>query len=103
MKTPTSTKALFAKLSRREMETYALVAQGMSDKEIAEELKISRSGVRRHMERLFFKLGSIRSRGKLTQIFFQNRRAIKSVMVAKMPVVKVTSGAKPPAGGPSKP
>jgi len=47
----------FASLSRRERETLALLAEGLSNAEIAERLGISEKTVRNHLSHLFDKLG----------------------------------------------
>jgi DNA-binding NarL/FixJ family response regulator len=47
----------FAALSRRERETLALLAGGLSNAEIAERLGISEKTVRNHLSHLFDKLG----------------------------------------------
>jgi pimeloyl-ACP methyl ester carboxylesterase/DNA-binding CsgD family transcriptional regulator len=47
----------FAALSRRERETLILLAEGLSNSEIAERLGISEKTVRNHLSHLFDKLG----------------------------------------------
>ena len=47
----------FEALSRRERETLALLAEGLSNAEIAERLGISEKTVRNHLSHLFDKLG----------------------------------------------
>ena len=47
----------FAGLSRRERETLALLADGLSNAEIAERLGISEKTVRNHLSHMFDKLG----------------------------------------------
>lgn len=47
----------FASLSRRERETLALLAEGLSNADIAERLGISEKTVRNHLSHLFDKLG----------------------------------------------
>ena len=47
----------FAGLSRRERETLTLLAEGLSNAEIAERLGISEKTVRNHLSHLFDKLG----------------------------------------------
>jgi pimeloyl-ACP methyl ester carboxylesterase/DNA-binding CsgD family transcriptional regulator len=47
----------FDALSRRERETLALLAEGLSNSEIAERLGISEKTVRNHLSHLFDKLG----------------------------------------------
>jgi DNA-binding CsgD family transcriptional regulator len=47
----------FESLSRRERETLALLAEGLSNAEIAERLGISEKTVRNHLSHLFDKLG----------------------------------------------
>jgi pimeloyl-ACP methyl ester carboxylesterase/DNA-binding CsgD family transcriptional regulator len=55
--------AAFDALSRRERETLALLADALSNAEIAERLGISEKTVRNHLSRLFDKLG-VRSRAQ---------------------------------------
>lgn len=52
-----STDAAFSDLSKRERETLALLADGLSNSEIAERLGISEKTVRNHLSHLFDKLG----------------------------------------------
>jgi pimeloyl-ACP methyl ester carboxylesterase/DNA-binding CsgD family transcriptional regulator len=47
----------FTELSKRERETLALLAEGLSNSEIAERLGISEKTVRNHLSHLFDKLG----------------------------------------------
>ncbi len=47
----------FASLSRRERETLSLLAEGLSNSQIAERLGISEKTVRNHLSHLFDKLG----------------------------------------------
>ena len=47
----------FSDLSKRERETLALLAEGLSNSEIAERLGISEKTVRNHLSHLFDKLG----------------------------------------------
>ena len=54
---PAAAAAVFDALSRRERETLALLAVGLSNAEIAERLGISEKTVRNHLSRLFDKLG----------------------------------------------
>ena len=60
--------ALAMQVSQREWEVGCLVAQGLSDKEIARRLAISFSTVRCHVNSLFSKLG-VHGRGRLAQVF----------------------------------
>jgi pimeloyl-ACP methyl ester carboxylesterase/DNA-binding CsgD family transcriptional regulator len=53
----TGSTAPFEALSRRERETLALLADGLSNAEIAERLGISEKTVRNHLSHLFDKLG----------------------------------------------
>jgi DNA-binding NarL/FixJ family response regulator len=50
-----------AQLSDHEVEVIALVARGLSNKEVADRLSISHKTVQRHMESIFAKTG-VRSR-----------------------------------------
>jgi pimeloyl-ACP methyl ester carboxylesterase/DNA-binding CsgD family transcriptional regulator len=52
-----SAGAAFEALSKRERETLALLAEGLSNSEIAERLGISEKTVRNHLSHLFDKLG----------------------------------------------
>ena len=56
-KAPAGPDHAFDSLSRRERETLALVADGLSNTEIAERLGISEKTVRNHLSHLFDKLG----------------------------------------------
>lgn len=58
---PTTDSPAFETLSRRERETLSLLADGLSNAEIAERLGISEKTVRNHLSHLFDKLG-VRSR-----------------------------------------
>lgn len=55
--------ALVIKLSPREQEAAQLVAQGLSDKEIARRLNISATTVRTHLEHAFRKTGATNRAG----------------------------------------
>ena len=44
-------------LTAREREVLELVAQGMSNREIADQLFVSEGTVKTHIKRIFFKLG----------------------------------------------
>lgn len=52
-----STHRAFGELSKRERETLSLLAEGLSNSEIAERLGISEKTVRNHLSHLFDKLG----------------------------------------------
>jgi len=54
---PAPQEAAAALFSRREREVLGLVAQGLSDKEIAEQLVLSRHTVHRHVANIRRKLG----------------------------------------------
>jgi DNA-binding NarL/FixJ family response regulator len=54
---PADPDPAFDALSRRERETLALLADGLSNAEIAERLGISEKTVRNHLSNLFDKLG----------------------------------------------
>mgnify|MGYP000093001073 CR=1 FL=1 len=58
-----STPSLIVKLSPREQEAAQLVAQGLSDKEIARRLNISATTVRTHLEHAFRKTGATNRAG----------------------------------------
>lgn len=57
-------------LSARELQILALIAQGLTDKEIGERLFISASTVRSHLDRISDKTG-LRRRAELTRLAFQ--------------------------------
>jgi two-component system, NarL family, response regulator LiaR len=48
------------RITRRELEILALIAQGLSNREIAEKLFVSQSTVKTHSSRVFEKLGAKR-------------------------------------------
>lgn len=54
----TATSSVIIRLSPREQEAAQLVAQGMSDKEIARHLNIATTTVRTHLENAFRKTGA---------------------------------------------
>jgi DNA-binding NarL/FixJ family response regulator len=54
-------------LSERERQVLALVAEGLTDKEVAERLFISASTVRSHLDRIGEKTG-LRRRTELTRL-----------------------------------
>jgi two-component system, NarL family, response regulator LiaR len=54
-------------ITRRELEILGLIAQGMSNREIAEKLYVSESTVKTHSSRVFDKLGA-RRRTQAVQI-----------------------------------
>lgn len=49
--------ALFALLSNRERQVLHLIAQDLTDREIARRLGISERTIRAHISRIFLKLG----------------------------------------------
>ena len=64
-------EALIAKLTKREHEIIALVADGLKNKEIAAHLSISPTTVRHHLTAIFAKL-EIADRLKLIVFAFRN-------------------------------
>jgi DNA-binding NarL/FixJ family response regulator len=66
---PTSQERL-AGLTQREREILALVGQGLSNHEIAEQLVISKATARTHVSRVIGKLGA-RDRAQLVVVAFQ--------------------------------
>ena len=58
------------KLTARQAEVCALIAQGLGDKQIAARLRIGTHGVRRHVEKLFRRFDQ-RSRVGLAIAFAQ--------------------------------
>jgi DNA-binding CsgD family transcriptional regulator len=63
-----------ASLTRREREIVALVAEVMTNKEIAEDLCISQATVRTHLTSIFLKLG-VRNRLRLIVYAYRNCQA----------------------------
>jgi DNA-binding NarL/FixJ family response regulator len=63
MRKTTPSPSLIIKLSPREQEAAQLVAQGLSDKEIARRLNISATTVRTHLEHAFKKTGALNRAG----------------------------------------
>ena len=57
---PDETKREELSITRREMEILGLIAQGMSNREIAEKLFVSENTVKTHSSRVFDKLGAKR-------------------------------------------
>ena len=62
-----------ARLSRRELRVLALVAQGMSNRETAAQLHLSRKTVTNHLTHIFAKLG-VADRGGAVLFFLGARR-----------------------------
>lgn len=58
------------KLTNRELEVLSLLAKGNSDKQIAQELKISRRTVQTHMGRIYGKFG-VNNRVSAATIFLK--------------------------------
>lgn len=65
-------------LSGREMEILALLAEGLSNKEIASRLGVSTGTIRTHVEHIFRKL-HVRCRGEAAARYFQSRPASPAV------------------------
>jgi response regulator RpfG family c-di-GMP phosphodiesterase/DNA-binding CsgD family transcriptional regulator len=65
-----------AQLSDREVEVIALVARGLSNKEVAARLSISHKTVQRHMESIFAKTG-LRSRAAAA-VFAVDQRLLRA-------------------------
>jgi len=59
-----------ARLTPREVEVFHLVAQGMSNHEVAQQLVISPKTASVHVSRILSKLG-VNSRGKATAIAYE--------------------------------
>jgi two-component system, NarL family, response regulator LiaR len=57
---PDETKREALHITRREFEILELIAQGLSNREIAEKLFVSQSTVKTHSSRIFDKLGARR-------------------------------------------
>ena len=57
---PDETKRADLHITRRELEILELIAQGLSNREIAEKLFVSESTVKTHSSRVFDKLGARR-------------------------------------------
>lgn len=60
-------------LSRRELEVAVLVAGGLTNQQIAEQLFISNNTVKRHLERIFRRLG-MRNRLQLAVAVYRAAR-----------------------------
>jgi len=60
-----------ASLTKRELEVVALVAEGLTNKEVAERLCISQATVRTHLTSIFNKLGTS-NRLKLVVYAYKN-------------------------------
>jgi two-component system, NarL family, response regulator LiaR len=58
--TPDESKRENLHITRRELEILVLIAQGLSNREIAEKLFVSQNTVRTHSSRVFDKLGAKR-------------------------------------------
>jgi two-component system, NarL family, response regulator LiaR len=58
--TPDEKKREDLSITRRELEVLELIAQGMSNREIAEKLYVSENTVKTHSSRVFDKLGARR-------------------------------------------
>jgi RNA polymerase sigma factor (sigma-70 family) len=63
-----------ASLTKREREIVALVAEGLTNKEIADKLCISQATVRTHLTSIFLKL-DLRNRSRLIVYAYQHRLA----------------------------
>ena len=68
----TQTKVARPKITRRELEVLALIAQGCSTSEIAHVLWISEDTVKTHVRRLLQRLGA-RTRAHAVAIAFRER------------------------------
>lgn len=69
---PSEVENLAADLTRREQEVLALLAKGMSNPEIAEQLFISRATVKVHISSILSKLG-VSSRAEAISLAIQNK------------------------------
>ena len=72
---------MFRRLSVRERELMLLVAEGLSNKEVAGQLDISERTVETHLLSIFRKLG-IRKRTRLTALVYKLQR---SQLVVRLP------------------
>jgi len=61
------------KLTRREKEILPLVADGLTDKDIAQRLNISHHTVKGHLQHVFAKMG-VSSRGDLIEEILKNNQ-----------------------------
>lgn len=59
-------------LSIRETEIIALIANGFSDKEIAQKLSISPRTIQTHVTRICFKLNARNRTHAVTKLFLEN-------------------------------
>lgn len=69
------TDALPPPLSTREVEVLRLVVQGLANKEIAVQLKISESAVKNTLQQLFGKAG-VRTRSQLVRVALEQYREL---------------------------
>jgi len=63
-----ATRSLLAALSEREQQVAALVCEGLSNKAIAQKLKLSEGTIKSHLHTIFQKLG-VQSRYELFVAF----------------------------------
>ena len=72
--TPTSALSLPDELTPREIEVLKLIADGLSNSEIADKLVLSNATVKTHINRIFYKTGA-RDRAQAVRYAYQHRLA----------------------------
>jgi DNA-binding NarL/FixJ family response regulator len=75
------------RLTPREREVAALVAQGCSNREIAERLVVGMRTVETHLEHIFTKLG-VRSRSEVAVWVVQNEFLVAGTRAGGQPLVR---------------
>jgi DNA-binding CsgD family transcriptional regulator len=88
-----------AGLTRREVEVLTLVAQGMSNKEVAQRLVISPKTVANHIEHIYAKIGA--TNRATASLFAMQHGLLPEEQFA--PDGGLTPSASPPRSGPSPP
>jgi DNA-binding NarL/FixJ family response regulator len=81
-------------LSARENEVTTLVAEGLSNREIAEQLKVAENTIKKALARIFEKLG-ISNRVELVLYVFAQRSHLTTEAGRRLDGMKVIHGGKP--------